>query len=126
MTRLLAWLRNTGLRLIRGPDSTAENYSDPEAPVRWARLVMWVGFAVFLIWAFTAPLSQGVPTSGFIKVKGSVKTIQHLRGGIVDELLVRDGAHVTVGQALIRLNDVQLKAQLGVLEAQLLPAMAVP
>ena len=125
MKRLLAWLRDTGTRLIRGPDSTAENFSDPAEPARWARLVMWVGFVVFLIWAFTAPLSQGVPTSGFIKVKGSVKTIQHLRGGIVDELLVRDGDHVTVGQALIRLNDVQLKAQVGVLEAQLLPAMAV-
>ena len=125
MTRLTGWLR----KLFANADTDALDdvsvSSDAGVPLRWARNVMFAGLALLLILALTAPISQGVPTQGFIKVKGSSKTIQHLRGGIVDEVLVRDGNHVIAGQPLVRLNDVQLKAQLGILEAQLTPALAV-
>ena len=44
---------------------------------------------------------------GMIKVEGNRRTVQHLEGGIVREILVRDGDQVEAGQVLMRLDDVQ-------------------
>ncbi len=125
MSKLFAWMRDRWAAIGTSKVIPSIASFDPAGPARWVRRFILGGGVVFLILAFTAPLSQGVPTNGFVKVKGNVKTIQHLRGGIVEEFLVRDGDHVVTGQPLIKLNDVQMKAQVGVLEAQLMPTLAV-
>jgi protease secretion system membrane fusion protein len=99
--------------------------TDTRVTARLGRRALWLGVAAFLIWAAFAPLSEGVPVHGFIKVEGNVKTVQHLRGGIVEEISVREGDRVESGQQLMRLNETQLKSQLGVIEAQLISALAV-
>lgn len=72
------------------------------------------GMAVFLIfvvgfgaWAGLAPLAEASIAPGVIKVEGSRRTIQHLEGGIVREILVRDGSKVEAGQVLVRLDQAQ-------------------
>ena len=87
--------------------------------------VLLCGLLVFLLWAGFAPLSQGVPVVGFVKVEGNRKTLQHLRGGIIEEILVRDGQVVKQNQPLLRFNETQIRAQLGVVESQLISALAV-
>ena len=99
--------------------------SELESPVRWGRRALWIGIVLFLAWAALAPLSQGVPAHGFIKVEGNRKTIQHLRGGVVEEILVREGDAVETNQPLIRLNEVQVQAQQGVVDSQLVSLLAV-
>lgn len=98
---------------------------DTRAIARRGMLLLVLGVGGFLGWALFAPLSQGVPVSGFIKVEGNSKSVQHLRGGIVDEILVREGDLVQLNQPLLRLNETQLKAQFGIVESQLVTALAV-
>src|SRR5689334_10618847 len=65
--------------------------------------VLLVG--TFFIWASIAPLSGAVIAEGKIKITNNRKTIQHLEGGIVKEILVHDGDVVKAGQPLILLED---------------------
>jgi len=78
-----------------------------------ARKALWalgIGFGGFLIWAALAPLDEGVPTSGMVAIDTKRKTVQHLTGGIVKEVLVREGETVQEGQVLVRLDEAVTKA----------------
>jgi protease secretion system membrane fusion protein len=99
--------------------------TDTAPPVRWGRRALWLGLGFAVLWAGFAPLGQGVPTSGVVTVEGNRKTIQHPRGGVIDEILVKEGDAVTAGQPLIRLNEAQAQAQQGSIETQLIGLMAV-
>lgn len=78
-----------------------------------ARKALWalgIGFGGFLLWAALAPLDEGVPTSGMVTIDTKRKTVQHLTGGIVKEVLVREGEIVKEGQVLVRLDEAVTKA----------------
>ena len=62
------------------------------------------------IWVGLAPLSGAVMGPGFVKIDMNRKTVQHQEGGIVSEILVRDGSKVAAGQTLIVLKDVRVDA----------------
>lgn len=62
------------------------------------------------IWVALAPLSGAVMGPGFVKIDMNRKTVQHQEGGIVSEILVRDGSKVAAGQTLIVLKDVRVDA----------------
>lgn len=76
-------------------------------------------------WTMLAPLDGAVVSTGSLTVHGNRKTIQHREGGIVAELLVRDGSPVEEGQLLVRLDDTQVRAQLTVHQSQLLADRAL-
>jgi HlyD family secretion protein len=63
-------------------------------------------------WAATTELSGAVVTSGSLVVDTNPKKIQHLTGGVVSELNVREGDHVKEGQVLIHLDATQTLSQL--------------
>jgi HlyD family type I secretion membrane fusion protein len=67
-------------------------------------------FGSFAAWSFYAPLSEAAIAPGSIRAEGQRRTIQHLEGGIIREILVRDGDRVRMGQVLMRLDDVQAGA----------------
>jgi protease secretion system membrane fusion protein len=71
-------------------------------------LVVLLGVGGFLLWASLAPLDKGVPLPGTVVVASNRKAIQHLGGGIVDDILVQDGDVVKAGQVLVRMNKVQV------------------
>ena len=73
--------------------------------------IVLVTFGIFGTWAALAPLSNAVHGSGFVTVQSYRKTVQHLEGGIVKELLVRDGDTVKKGDPLIVLDESQLSAE---------------
>lgn len=98
---------------------------DTKPVIRWGMFMLFVVGGGFVLWATTAPLSQGVPVSGFIKVEGNSKTVQHLHGGIVEKILVKEGDNVVAGQPVIELNDTQLNAQFSIVETQLTSALAI-
>jgi protease secretion system membrane fusion protein len=64
-------------------------------------------FAVFLLWAFLAPIDAGVTAEGTVSVLGKRKTVQHPSGGVVQEILVTEGAQVEEGQVLLRINPLR-------------------
>lgn len=66
--------------------------------------------AGIVAWVWLAPLSSAVIGPGLVKVDMNRKTVQHQEGGIVGEILVRDGSKVAAGQTLIVLKDVRVDA----------------
>ncbi len=77
------------------------------------------------VWAATAPLDSAVIAPGTVVVESYRKTIAHLEGGIVADILVRDGDVVTKGQQLIRLDTTRPQATLGLLDGRLTTARAL-
>ena len=78
-----------------------------------ARIGLWalgLGFGGFLLWAGLAPLDEGVPGQGMIAIDTKRKSVQHLSGGLVKEVLVGEGSIVTEGQVLVRLDEAVARA----------------
>jgi HlyD family type I secretion membrane fusion protein len=69
-------------------------------------------------WAATAPLAGAAVASATVVPDGSRRTVQHLEGGIVRKILVKDGDQVTAGQPLIKLDPTQSASQVGALRVQ--------
>lgn len=78
----------------------------------------------FGMWASFAPLESAAIASGVVESESSRKTIQHLEGGIVRNILVSDGDAVRSGQTLIALDDTRAASEVQSLQAQLWDAMA--
>ena len=74
-------------------------------------LALVAGVGALGAWAALAPLKTAALASGFVKVAGERKTIQHLEGGIVREIMVREGQAVAKGQVLLKLVDVGARAR---------------
>ena len=95
----------------------------PRPPV--GRLIGFGQFAGVLLlggfgsWAALAPLSSASMAPGVVKVDSNRKTVQHLEGGIVREILVRDGDMVRQGQVLLHLDALDATADRDAARAQL-------
>ena len=96
---------------------------DPRAAIRRLNLI---GFAVIVVllggiggWAATAELSGAVIASGTVVVETNVKKVQHPTGGVVKEILVKEGDAVKEGDVVVRLDDTLTRATLGVVRSQL-------
>jgi HlyD family secretion protein len=76
------------------------------------------------IWSGFAPLESAAIASGVVESESSRKTIQHLEGGIVRQILVSDGDTVRTGQKLIALDDTKIRAEVQSLQGQLWDATA--
>jgi membrane fusion protein, protease secretion system len=93
----------------------------------YTRLGWWIvlaGIGGFLLWASFAPLDKGVPVSGTVTVATNRKAIQHLTGGTIEDILVKEGDVVKAGDVLVRMNSVQVKANAETMRVQYLAARA--
>jgi HlyD family secretion protein len=70
-------------------------------------------------WASTTHIAGAVIANGTVVVETSVKKVQHFNGGMVGEILVKEGSEVETGQVLMRLDDTLTRAMLGVVQSQL-------
>jgi len=86
----------------------------PRPRTRGPVIAGMLGIALFVggfgAWSALAPLSEAAIAPGVIKAEGSRRVVQHLEGGIVREILARDGDVVRAGQVLMRLDDIQADA----------------
>ena len=87
-------------------------------------LISIIGFGGFILWGTQANLSKGVSAQGTVVVEGKRKTVQHLEGGIISEILVKDGDKVKAGQVLIRLDETQIQSQATLYNVRLYTALA--
>ncbi|MNK76642.1 Type I secretion system membrane fusion protein PrsE [compost metagenome] len=107
--------------------------SDPKSLIdldvrKPARLGIWLvlaGFGGFLLWSWLAPLDAGVVATGTVKVTSNRKAVQHLSGGTVDAILVREGDLVTKGQEVVRLDSLRALAEQGAVSAQYIVSKTV-
>lgn len=99
---------------------------DPtRGPLRFGLGVIALGLGGFLLWAALAPLDEGVPSRGTVVLESQRKTVQHLSGGLVREILVGEGQTVTAGQVLLRLDDAAGRAQYEARRQQYLGLLAM-
>ena len=101
---------------------------DPRSKIRKLNLV-GLAITVLLVggvggWAATTQLAGAVIAPGTIVVESSVKKVQHPTGGVVGEILVKEGDEVEAGQIVLRLDDTVTRATLGVVRSQLDELMA--
>lgn len=87
--------------------------------------IVAVFFGIFGIWAAIAPLNTAAIASGEVMVDGRRKTIQHFEGGIVSEILVKDGSIVKSGQVLVRLQQTQAQAMLSLVDGRSIAARSL-
>jgi HlyD family type I secretion membrane fusion protein len=99
-------------------EETSTEFMNPRRIVRRGGFVVGVLAVVLLIFGWLAPLASALLAPGVIVVESHRKTIQHLEGGIVQEILVREGQAVKPGQALVRLDETQARASLDMLQGQ--------
>ena len=132
---MAAWLQRlsgSAAALLRGPkedevdlsrDAADEkeelkNLLNRDVVMRRGIIVVVIALGGFLAWSMLAPLTEGVVAMGTVVVDTQNKTIQHLEGGIVEKLHVREGSEVKAGDVLIELSETQNRAQLELLESR--------
>jgi epimerase transport system membrane fusion protein len=99
-----------------------------ERQERWLRqggiLAIVLLFGGLGAWSFTAPLDSAAMGPGVIVLENYRKAVQHLEGGIVQEVRAREGQMVRKGDVLLKLEDVQSRAQMEQVRGQLLITLA--
>jgi protease secretion system membrane fusion protein len=92
-----------------------------DGPVRDGRLnklqrvaswTLLTGLLAFIAWGAFAPLDEGVPSQAVVAIDTKRKTVQHQQGGIIREVLVREGDQVQEDQVLMRLADGVVRANM--------------
>ncbi len=109
------------------PVVVAEEHLPHEAKrfLRIGMLILLVLVGGFFAWAALAPLDAGVPAAGVTIVESKRKTVAHLSGGIVKEILVRDMQFVHAGDPLVVLDETTASAQYESANKEYLSLMAM-
>lgn len=87
-------------------------------PVLFGFIVVALFFGGLGTWATLAPIASATIATGVVSPDSSRKTIQHLEGGIITEILVDDGDRVQAGDRLIVLQQTQARAAFEVLQGK--------
>ena len=112
----------SGHQSVLGPERPR---SDMKRIIGWGCVLLVLQFCGFGVWATTVPLRSAVVAPGIIKVHSKRKAVQHLEGGIVKSLFVRENDHVKAGQLIARLDTTQIEEKLGSLETKLFADLAM-
>jgi HlyD family type I secretion membrane fusion protein len=106
-------------------DSSGSTRPELAREITAGAAIIAVFFVGFLGWAALAPLESAAVASGLVSVEGNRKTIQHLEGGIVERIAVREGDKVDAGQLLIQLDNTMPGATLELLRGRWMVARAL-
>jgi protease secretion system membrane fusion protein len=108
-----------GARDVVSRDVTpTEVNTDARSYARMGWIVVLVGFFGFVLWAALAPLDKGVPLQGTVAKESNRKAVQYQAGGIISDILVKDGDVVKAGQVLVRMNGITAQSALDMTDAQ--------
>lgn len=114
------------MKALTHQSSEPEWYAAVPRSIKWhviiSLLLIVMTFGGFGLWAFKAPLAAAVIAQGSFVATGQNKIIQHLEGGIIEEINVREGDHVKSGQVLLRLDQTaaaNTERELGLRQARL-------
>src|SRR5262245_34050536 len=95
-----------------------DTYMMPQQPALVGLAVVIAFVLALALWGTLAPVSGAAIANGHLQVEGKRQAVQHPYGGVVKELLVREGDVVQKGQVLLRLVDTESRSRLGVLRAE--------
>lgn len=108
--------------LITPADTFADLPTSDRSVRRIGFYIVFVTFGLFGGWAAFAPLDGAAYAPGVVTVQTYRKTVQHLEGGIVKDLLAHDGDIVKKGDPIILLDDAQLRSEYEMTRSQLIAA----
>src|SRR5882757_3781631 len=120
----MALLDTAGREIRPGFNPTNVKPADgaPSDSIRQVSVAGWLIIAIFFggigTWAYTAPLNGAVVGNAVVKIDGNRKSVQHLDGGIVKEMRIKEGDKVNLGDVLIVLDETQARAEYDVLSQQ--------
>ncbi|NWO04479.1 MAG: HlyD family type I secretion periplasmic adaptor subunit [Alteromonadaceae bacterium] len=109
----------------RKTDDDIDKDAQAAIPTGWSArvkvgiIVLLVTFVGFGGWAFLAPLDGAAIADGKVVVESQNRVVQHLEGGIVDEIYVDDGDTVKAGEPLLELSATRPRADLEIVESEL-------
>jgi membrane fusion protein, type I secretion system len=99
-----------------------EKRTEPALQRRLAFAFGLIALMVFScgVWATTTPIAGAVIASGIVVVESNIKKVQHPSGGVVAVIPVKNGDRVQAGDTVLRLDDTQARANLGIVVSQLI------
>lgn len=98
--------------------NNGEFNSQIDPPKRFGFIMLFVVFFFFGGWAALAPIDGAAVAAGTVNVRSYSKFVQHLEGGIIEQIFVDDGEEVVKGQPILALDSTQSKAQLDIADSQ--------
>lgn len=99
--------------------------ANPRKYSRAGYIILFLTFGVLGTWAYFGIISSAVVAPGVVSLESDRKTVQHLEGGIVQEILVREADTVQEGDPLIILDNIQVSSEIAVLEQRKAASEAV-
>ena len=93
-------------------------------PILIGVIALFILVGVLGVWSVQARISGAVIASGMIQVESKRQVLEHLQGGVVEDLLVKDGDIVSAGDVVLRFDDKQLQSELAIIEGQLFELLA--
>lgn len=93
-----------------GAGEPSDDIEDPGAAISFGYRVIFFGLVLTALWAFFAPLDEGIPAPGVVVVESHRKVITHLTGGTVSSVNVRENQAVKEGGILLELDAVRAKS----------------
>jgi len=76
-------------------------------------------FGGLAVWALYLPFQGAVIAPGIVKVSGERKTVQHLEGGIIERIFIKEGDHVSQGDILISLKGSKISSNVDMINGKL-------
>lgn len=98
--------------------------SNPKKYIIAGLVIIVAFFGGFGAWASLFKLSGAIISNGKISIEGERQTVEHLEGGIIKEIRIKDGDHVTKGDIMVVLESASISASVEVLRRQYYTAMA--
>jgi membrane fusion protein, epimerase transport system len=98
--------------IVSSTKNIADELSNMDSSKRFGLWLFFLVFVVFGLWATLAPIEGAAHAPGTVTVKSYKKIVQHLEGGIVSEIRVRNGDLVNAGDPLLILDNTQSLSQL--------------
>lgn len=101
----------------------------PKTGLRWPATLAVIGSLLLVgssvAWSHYTEINGAVIASGQVVVRGKPKSVQHLDGGVVEEILVKDGDRVNAGDPLLRLDATLLRANLKIYNTRYVNALSL-
>lgn len=111
--------------MIREPQpSDAKNVWSTRKPIAVGLIGLFLLVAGFGTWAVSTEIAGAIIASGRIEVDQNRQVVQHLDGGVIADIMIKEGDKVEAGQLLLRLDDSELRSSLAIAESQLFELMA--
>lgn len=111
--------KTTADEVVVSGDESLVLSRDTGPAIRMAMMVIFIAFGGFILWAILAPLDEGATTTGSVVIDSRRRVIQHMNGGVVQALHVKEGDQVKEGQILVTLSQTSIRSQKSILSHQL-------